>query len=118
METKKLTTVCIMCPVGCTLTIEKTGDNITVTGNQCNKGVEYGKSEITEPKRIVTSLIKNNSFIASVKTDGLIPKDKISEILNIIKELKPDSLKINDVVVNNVLNTGVNIVVTGINLIS
>lgn len=50
--------VCINCPKGCMLTVTKEEDGtITVTGNTCRRGEEYGRTELTSPKRIVTSTI-------------------------------------------------------------
>ena len=37
---------CILCPKGCRLRVdEKNG--YAVTGNQCPRGIEYGKTELT-----------------------------------------------------------------------
>ena len=35
-------TVCIMCPMGCELTIEKVKGEIKVSGNTCLRGETYG----------------------------------------------------------------------------
>ena len=36
---------CIMCPVGCHLTVTKTKNGIVVSGNACPRGELFGKSE-------------------------------------------------------------------------
>jgi len=64
--------ICIACPNGCHLTVEKTDDKIEVTGNKCSKGEEYGKAEVTNPKRTVTAVVKTNIKempYVSVRTD-------------------------------------------------
>ena len=33
--------ICIVCPNGCTLNVEKNGEEITVTGNKCKRGEEF-----------------------------------------------------------------------------
>lgn len=102
--------ICIKCPRGCNLVVE--GES--VTGNLCPRGLDYAKEELTCPMRIVTALIKvGDSLIAPVKTTTEVPKDKIFEVLNILKDVHLDSAKIGDIVVSNILNLGVDIVVTG-----
>ena len=78
MEIRELT--CIRCPMGCQLTVTMDGDNVTVTGNTCPRGAEYGKNEVTNPLRTVTSSVRVTGGelpLVSVKTAGEIPKGKI-----------------------------------------
>ena len=57
MEERKLT--CIGCPMGCQLqVIIKNGIVEKVTGNTCKRGADYGKKEVTDPTRIVTSTVR------------------------------------------------------------
>ena len=57
MEERKLT--CIGCPMGCQLqVIIKDGIVEKVTGNTCKRGADYGKKEVTDPTRIVTSTVR------------------------------------------------------------
>src|SRR5699024_5662293 len=54
METRQL--ICIGCPMGCPLTVELEGGAVTrVTGNTCPRGDAYGRKEVTDPTRIVTT---------------------------------------------------------------
>ena len=55
MEERNLT--CIGCPLGCALKVTIDGDNVTVTGNTCKRGADYGAKEVTHPTRIVTSTV-------------------------------------------------------------
>lgn len=98
-------TVCIMCPKGCELEITEDGSEIKVSGNDCKIGLNYGNEEYTNPKRIVTALIKTKQGkIRSVKTINPIPKDKIFDLLNLVKNTAiDDTLKIGDVAVPNAL---------------
>ena len=43
--------ICIVCPRGCVLKVDKQGN---VTGNLCPRGIKYGIQETTNP--CVTSL--------------------------------------------------------------
>ena len=108
---KKFT--CIMCPVGCELTVIQNGDIIEVSGNGCIRGKRYAETEIISPQRMITSLVKTKNGICAVKTTNLVPKDKIFDVLNEITKLKPSKVKVGQVLIKNVLNLeGVDIIVT------
>ena len=100
--------------MGCRITVEKDGDGFVVTGNTCKRGEIYGTQEFTAPKRVVTSLVRLTSGgVVSVKTDGLVLKTLIPEVLSEIGKLRLSSLlKIGDVAKENVAGSGVNLVVT------
>ena len=108
-------TTCIMCPLGCSLTIEKNKNKISVTGNNCKRGQEYGEQELTNPMRNVSTLVKLvQGGVVPVKTSGPIPKDKIDKCLKIISkvilEKKP---KIGGVIITNILGLGVDVICIG-----
>ena len=51
--------ICINCPRGCELDVEKSDDgNVSVTGNACPRGEEYGRAELVSPTRMVTGLVR------------------------------------------------------------
>ena len=81
------------------IVIKSTGSNYSVIDNKkelfiidgakCKKGIKYSKNEVLNPKRILTTsiLVRNGNIpLVSVKTSKSIPKDKIFEILKIIKK--------------------------------
>ena len=110
------TFTCIMCPVGCTLTAEKNGNQITISGNGCVRGERYGVSELTNPTRMVTSLVKTKNGICSVKTSAPVPKNKVFDVLKEIQKLCPKQVTQNQVLLKNVCNLeNINIVVTRAN---
>lgn len=49
--------ICIVCPKGCHLKVDEE-NGYAVTGNTCLKGEEYGKNELLNPMRVVTSTVK------------------------------------------------------------
>ena len=106
-------TVCIMCPMGCELTIEKHGTEISVSGNSCARGIEYGKAEITNPTRVVTSVISTDKEMVSVKTTKPVSKQKIAKILKIIANLHIKTAKSGEVLQKNIDGDGADLVVTG-----
>ena len=111
METKELT--CINCPMGCSLTVTIDSE-ITVKGNNCIRGEQYAKNEITNPTRIVTSTINVlNGKRVSCKTLNPISKDKIFDVMEEIKKTSCKApIKIGDVLIKNVCNTNVDVVAT------
>jgi len=112
METIEMT--CINCPMGCQLTVKKDGDNIMVSGNTCPRGAAYGKDEVVNPTRIVTSTIKViNGERVSCKTERAIPKGKIFDCMKEIRHKKVEApIKIGQVLIENVCGTGINVVAT------
>ena len=111
--TRNLT--CIICPQGCSLNVEiEDGKVISVEGNTCKRGYDYAISEVTNPVRTVTSTIKlENGEMIPVKTDKPIPKDLIFKCMEEInKKTIKKHIKIGQVIIENILNTGSNIVAT------
>ena len=104
---------CIVCPRGCRLTIE---DKLHVTGNSCPRGAQYAKDEVTNPKRMITSImrVKNReNTVVSVKTSNSIPKGMIFEVMEEINKVGVNApTHIGDIAIKNVLNTGVDILIT------
>jgi len=110
--------VCVLCPLGCKIRIEldEEGNILSVSGNRCPRGKKYAEDEIKDPKRVVTTSVKvlNGELpLASVKTDGPIPKKYIFELMKILKDVKVKApVNIGDVVVRNIFKTNVNVVIT------
>ena len=106
--------ICICCPKGCHLKVDVEAKN--VSGNGCLRGIEYGVNEVTNPVRVITSTVKiedGELQVVPVKTNKPIPKElnfKCMEEINKIAMIAP--VKIGDVVIENVLGTGADIVVT------
>ena len=86
----------------------------SVEGNFCKRGVTYANDECTNPKRTVTSTVRCKSGeVVSVKTDRTVPKGMMFEVMAEINGMvAEDNLKIGDVVIENVCNTGANVVAT------
>lgn len=110
---KTMNMTCIMCPMGCSLVVEKVGDEIKVSGNTCIRGDNYAREEITEPKRIVTALVRTSFGVLPVKTTKPVPKNMIFEVVGEINKLNLKKGKMGDIIIKNVLNTGADVVITG-----
>lgn len=102
----KQSLTCIICPRGCTLTVEQNGEKISVTGNSCPKGEKYGIEECTHPTRTVTSIVRISNRLncmVSVKTATPIAKERIFEAMAQIRSLSvPAPVKIGDVLAENI----------------
>ena len=115
MKTVNLT--CIGCPLGCSLTAEMDGREVTrVTGNNCGVGDKYARKELTNPTRIVTSTVRvagGDLPAVSVKTASDIPKGKIFDCVRELKSVEVQApVSIGQVLVENICGTGVSIIAT------
>ncbi len=108
--------ICINCPKGCEVDVEKSADGtVSVTGNACPRGEEYGRSELVNPTRMVTGLVRVAGMRKPlpVKTKTAIPKGKIDAVLFALHQTTVQlPVKIGDVIIQNVVGTGVDIVAT------
>lgn len=104
--------ICIVCPMGCHLTIDT--ETLDVKGNTCPRGAEYAKEELVVPKRVITSTVRIEGGLhrrMPVKTDGAIPKDLNFKCMEeLAKVLLHSPVKTGDIVIKNVLGTGVDVV--------
>ena len=106
---------CIVCPRGCALRVEiEEGKDLVVTGNACPRGVQYAIDECTHPMRTITSTVRaEDGSVIPVKTDRTIPKEKMFEcMVEINKAVATLPAHVGDVVIENVLGTGANVVIT------
>lgn len=115
VETKEFT--CIRCPLGCNITATlEDGKILDITGNTCPRGKEYVTNELTDPRRIVTSLVKVNGGerpVVSVKTASDIPKKDIFRCTEELKGITVNApVKIGDIILENTCGTGISIVAT------
>ncbi|WP_010299233.1 DUF1667 domain-containing protein [Clostridium senegalense] len=110
---------CIICPNGCELCVDLEGKDIkNVSGALCKRGEAYVAQEIKDPKRTIASLIKVNNGdvpLVSVRTTKAIPKDKIFDVMTEIKNKEVEApVKINQVLIKNILGLDSDIIATKI----
>ncbi len=108
--------ICVNCPMGCRLQVTVSQGQVkTVKGNVCARGERYARDEVLRPMRMVTSLIviPGSREPLSVKTRTAIPKDLIFACLQQIRACKVSSpVRMGDVILPNVLGTGVDVIAT------
>lgn len=115
IETRNMT--CIGCPIGCNLEVLLEDSKvINVNGNSCKRGIDYGTKECTNPTRILTTTVSvtdGELEVVPVKTEKDIPKNCLQLCMKEIKKVKLAApVHIGDIIVYNILGTGVNIVAT------
>lgn len=100
--------ICINCPLGCSLTVTEEDGKLTVTGNTCKRGEAYAISEVTDPKRTVTSIVRvanrENAFV-SVKTAAPISKSRMFEAMEQIRAASVNApVRIGDIIIPDLLS--------------
>ena len=82
----------------------------------CPRGAAYGRREVTNPTRIVTStaLVSGGVLpVVSVKTASDIPKGKIKDVMEAIRQIHAVApVQIGDVLLHDAAGTGADIVAT------
>lgn len=118
-ETRQLT--CIICPVGCQLTVEMEADEVvSVSGNLCKRGEKYARTECVNPVRTLTTTVRvEDGAPLSVRSAEPLPKDAIFPAMAIINQITIAAgrpIQVGDVIVENIAATGVNIIATSARL--
>ena len=124
-ENQKLVTIrrdekertCIVCPIGCRLTVEVNDDrSISVSGNRCKRGKEYAQEEFRDPRRVVTATCAISGAALPrmpVRSSTGVPVDSMAAFLARVYELRLDApVKRGAVVLSDVNGTGIDVVST------
>ncbi len=109
--------VCIVCPMGCHMVLEKDDEKtgqIKVLHNQCPRGQAYAIEEMTAPKRMLTStVVVKGGFLnrLPVKTSSAVGKEQLMDVMHILDTVEVVApIKVGQIIVENVLGTGVNVI--------
>jgi len=112
---------CIVCPVGCSLTVDEgaaQSGELTVTGNRCRRGLVYAQEEIRAPKRTVTATCGLRGAHRSirripVKSAAPCPTEKIPELLRDIYRIKVElPVRRGDTLISDWMGLGIDLVAT------
>ena len=107
---KKETLTCVVCPMGCQITVEHEGNEIiSVDGYTCVRGKNYAAGELTNPVRTLTStiaVIKNDGTAVRipVKSSKPIPK---AELFGVMEKIHSTKIKERKIEVGDVLIPGI-----------
>ena len=108
---------CIECPKSCELIVDIENCRVVkVSGNQCKAGESYCLAEIENPMRVLTSAVLGEGLalkMIPLRTDRPLPKAKLLEAMAEIKKIRINKpVKPGDVIVNNFLGLGVDLIAT------
>jgi len=108
--------ICVGCPLGCEikLTLNDKNEVAEVDGNKCKEGKQYALEEFKNPVRTLTATVltqDSSQPLLPVRTTKPILKTLLTQSMTVIAgaRAKPP-IKMGDVIVPNLLNTGVDLV--------
>lgn len=110
--------LCTVCPMGCTVCVEGEAERVmSVSGNRCPRGYQYASDEFLHPVRILTTTVRiagDEDALLPVRSAAPIPKELLMCCMEEIRKAEAKgSIRRYDVVIENICNTGVDIVATG-----
>ena len=99
---KKMEVPCVVCPNGCLLTVWQEDGVTHVEGAACKNGVRYGETELTAPRRVLTTSVAVNGGVlplVSVRSTAPIPKKHLLSAVAALKTISVDApIRIGDLV--------------------
>ncbi|MBF0316135.1 MAG: DUF1667 domain-containing protein [Oligoflexia bacterium] len=110
--------ICIVCPKSCPIDVLLDEENKikSISGANCKNGLRYATQELSFPSRVFTSIVKltgGQIAMCPVKSDQAVPRELILKMSRSLCQLSIAApVKIGDIVVENILGTKANIVVT------
>jgi CxxC motif-containing protein len=110
--------ICILCPNGCEISAMLDEDGIIqeIEGASCQRGGEYARQEIYDPRRNIATSVKVTGGelpLVSVRLTKAIPKEKIFEVMAEIKKAALQApVSLGDVIIANVLGLGADVIAT------
>lgn len=111
---------CTTCPSECLLTVkvERDADGHvaevrSVTGNSCPRGDKFAHQELTCPMRVLTTTVAvsgGDEALLPVRTSEAIPLAIHAQAMALIRGLAVNApIRMGDVVLPNLLNTGIDL---------
>ncbi len=110
--------ICIGCPLGCetTLKIDDQGEGVKVIGYKCKEGRQYVLEEYKRPVRVLTATVlteKSSRPLFPVRTNRPLLKMQIKEAAKALSKVKvKPPIRIGQIILSNIMNTGVDVVAT------
>lgn len=112
--------ICITCPQGCIIKVSGDpvkGEIASCEGFKCPRGKKYAENEFVHPVRILTSSVKVDGAavpLVAVRTSAPIPKEMLLPAMEEVKKITVTApLTPGDVIVENFMGTGTNLVASG-----
>lgn len=112
---------CTTCPSECLLTVEvernadgHVAEVRSVTGNNCPRGDEFARQELSCPMRVLTTTVavfSGDEALLPVRTADAIPLELHAQAMALIRGLVINApILMGDVVLENLLDTNINLV--------
>lgn len=112
---------CTTCPSECLLTVEVERDADghvaevrSVTGNNCPRGDKFARQELSRPMRVLTTTVAvsgGDEALLPVRTAEAIPLELHAQAMVLIRGLVINApIHMGDVVLENLLDTNINLV--------
>ena len=111
---------CTTCPSECSLSVEVSIDGtgaaraVSVRGNRCKRGRIFAEQEITRPMRILATTVVvdgGDERLLPVRTAQPIPRDLHMRAMDDIRHARVTApVRMGDVVMSDLLGTGVDLV--------
>lgn len=112
---------CTTCPSECLLTVEVERDVNgsvaaihSVTGNRCPRGDKFAHQELTCPMRVLTTTVAvsgGNEALLPARTAEAIPLALHAQAMDLIRGVVVDApIRMGEVVLPNLLNTGIDLI--------
>lgn len=113
----------MICPKGCGIKVdwELCDDGskkvVGVFGNSCTRGLKYATAEVAHPERVLTSTVRlvndgddgHSCELVPIRSASPIPKESLMAAMEEIskKTIRNSSVKMGDVVIEDIAGTGV-----------
>lgn len=113
----------MICPKGCGIKVdwELCDDGskkvVGVFGNSCTRGLKYATAEVVHPERVLTSTVRlvndgddgHSCELVPIRSASPIPKESLMAAMEEIskKTIRNSSVKMGDVVIEDIAGTGV-----------
>ena len=112
---------CTTCPSECLLTVEVERDSNdalmgvrSVTGNSCPRGDTFAHQELTCPMRVLTTTVAvsgGDEALLPVRTAEAIPLELHAQAMDLIRSVVVEApIRMGDVVLENLLDTYINLI--------
>ncbi len=107
--------LCIGCPLGCRLEVEQDASGqVEVRGNSCKRGLEFGRQEHTDPRRMVATTVRVEGGAWArlpVRTRDAVPKAQVLPLCRALHALTLTApVTRGTVVLKDALGTGIDVI--------
>lgn len=108
--------VCIVCPKGCEIEVYGDVSHPVFKGYSCEKGLEFAKQDLVNPKRVLCTTIRTNNprrILLPVRTDREIPLEIFDKVMCKIKQIVVEKpVRRGEVIVENIANSNASLIAT------